>query len=102
MVDRRRDGKITSHNAQESKRRKLKWFGHVTRGKGLVKTVLQGTVREERRRGKQKKRSEDSINEWRGLKMGDVVRCAEDRDRWRKGLAKTSLQMTVIGERRKL
>ena len=34
------------------KRRKLIWFGHVIRGGGLAKTVLQGTVRG----GKQKKR----------------------------------------------
>ena len=26
------------------KRRKLKWYGHVTRPSGLVKTILQGTV----------------------------------------------------------
>ena len=26
------------------KRRKLKWYGHVTRSSGLVKTILQGTV----------------------------------------------------------
>ena len=26
------------------KRRKLKWYGHVTRSSGLAKTVLQGTV----------------------------------------------------------
>ena len=26
------------------KRRKLKWYGHVTRSSGLAKTILQGTV----------------------------------------------------------
>ena len=26
------------------KRRKLKWYGHVTRSTGLAKTILQGTV----------------------------------------------------------
>ena len=29
------------------KRRKLKWYGHVTRSSGLAKTVLQATVKEE-------------------------------------------------------
>ena len=27
------------------KRRKMKWYGHVTRASGLAKTVLQGTAR---------------------------------------------------------
>ena len=36
------------------KRRKLKWYGHVTRSSGLAKTILQGTVQGGRRRGRQK------------------------------------------------
>ena len=35
------------------KRRKLKWYGHVTRSSGLAKTILQGTVEGGRRRGGQ-------------------------------------------------
>ena len=38
------------------KRRKLKWYGHVTRSSGLAKTILQGTVQGWRRRGRQRKR----------------------------------------------
>ena len=41
------------------KRRKLKWYGHVTRSSGLAKTNLQGTVQGGRRRGRQRKRRED-------------------------------------------
>ena len=37
------------------KRRKLRWFGHVTRSSGLAKTILQGTVQGGRRRGRQRK-----------------------------------------------
>ena len=29
------------------KRRKLQWYGHVSRSSGLVKTILQGTVKGE-------------------------------------------------------
>ena len=36
------------------KRRKLKWYRHVTRSSGLAKTILQGTVQGERRRGRQR------------------------------------------------
>ena len=46
------------------KRRKLKWYGHATRSSGLAKTILQGTVQEGRRRGRQIKRWEDNIKEW--------------------------------------
>ena len=36
------------------KRRKLKWYGHVTRGNGLSKTILQGTVQGKRKQGRPK------------------------------------------------
>ena len=47
------------------KRRKLQWYGLVSRSSGLAKTILQGTVKGGRRQGRQKKRWEDSIREWR-------------------------------------
>ena len=65
------------------KRRKLKWFGHVTRGERLATTVLQGTVRGGRKRGRQKKRWEDNITEWTGLKLSEAVKRAKDREGWR-------------------
>ena len=73
------------------KRRKLKWFGHVARGNGLVKTVLQGTVRGQRKRGRQRKRWEDNITEWTRLKMGEAIRHAEDREGWRRLVFNSSL-----------
>ena len=45
------------------KKRKLSWFGHVSRSSGLAKTILQGTVKGNRRRGRQKKRWEVNIKE---------------------------------------
>ena len=72
------------------RKRKLKWFGHVTRGEGLAKTVLQGTVRGGRRRGRQRKRWEDNITEWTGLELGELVRRAEDRKGWRGLVAMSS------------
>ena len=38
------------------KRRKLQWNSHVSRSSGLAKTILQGTVKWGRRRGKHRKR----------------------------------------------
>ena len=66
------------------KRRKLKWYGHVTRSSGLAKTILQGTVRGGRRRGRQRKRWESNITEWTGLELANVLRRAESRDGWRR------------------
>ncbi|WP_419651037.1 hypothetical protein, partial [Thiolapillus sp.] len=38
------------------KRRKLQWYGHVSRSSGLAKTILLGTVKGGRRQGRQRKR----------------------------------------------
>ena len=38
------------------KRRKLQWYGHVSRSSGLTKTILQSTVKGGRRQGGQRKR----------------------------------------------
>ena len=43
------------------KKRKLRWFGHVSRSSGLAKTILQGTVKGKRKRGREKNTWEDNI-----------------------------------------
>ena len=73
------------------KKRKLKWYGHVTRSNGLAKTTLQGTVQGGRKRGRQKKRWEDNIVEWTGLRLSDVLREAENRERWRELVGRSSV-----------
>ena len=60
----------------------------MTRSSGLAKTILQGTVRGGRKRGRQKKRWED-IKEWTGLELSDTLRKAESREEWRELVAKT-------------
>ena len=55
----------------------------------MAKTILQGTVKGARRRGRQKKRWEDNIKEWTGMGFGDSLRAAEDREGW-KGIVATS------------
>ena len=77
------------------KRRKLKWYGHVTRSSGLAKTILQGTVQGGRRRGRQRKRWEDNIKEWTGLPWNITLRKAENREEWRKLVVKS----TVVQQR---
>ena len=55
------------------KKRKLRWFGHVSRSSGLAKTILQGTVKGKRKRGRQKKRWEDNIKEWTGMDLASSL-----------------------------
>ena len=73
------------------KRRKLQWYGHVSRSLGLAKTILQGTVKGGRRPGRQRKRWEDNIREWTGLEFGKSQRAVENREKWRKLVAKSSV-----------
>ena len=61
---------------------------------GLAKTILQGTVKGGRRQGRQRKRWEDNIREWTGLeffKFGKSHRTVENREKWRKLVAKSSV-----------
>ena len=75
------------------KKRKLRLYGHISRSSGMAKTILQGTVKEARRRGKRrgkrKKSWEYNIKEWTGMGVGDTLRTAEDREGW-KGIVATS------------
>ena len=73
------------------KRRKLQWYGHVSRASDLAKTILQGTVKGGRRQGRQRKRWEDNIREWRGLEFGKSQRAVKNRRKRRKLVAKSSL-----------
>ena len=73
------------------KRHKLQWYGHVSRSSGLAKTILQGTVKGRRRQGGQRKRWEDNIREWIGLEFGKSQRAVENREKWRKLVAKSSV-----------
>ena len=66
------------------KRRKLQWYGHVSRSSGLAQTILHGTVKGGRRQGRQKKRWEDNIRERTGLEFGKSQRAEEKRKKWRK------------------
>ena len=72
------------------KRCKRQWYGHVSRSTGLAKTILQDTVKGGRRQGRQRKRWED-IMEWTGLEFAKSQRAVENREKWRKLVAKSSV-----------
>ena len=52
---------------------------------------MQGTVKRRRRPGRQRKRWEDNIREWTGLEFGKSQRAVENREKWRKLVAKLSV-----------
>lgn len=65
------------------KRRKLAWFGHVTRHNTLSKTILQGTLEGSRRRGRPRKSWVTNIKEWTEREMPDLLSSAQDRTGWK-------------------
>ena len=71
------------------KRRKQRWYGHVSCSSGLAKTILQGTVKGGKRQGRQRKRWEDNIRKWTGLEFAKSQRAEENREKWRKLVVKS-------------
>ena len=65
--------------------------GYVYRSSGLAKTILQDTVKGERRQGRQKKSWEDNIRKWIGLGFAKSKRAAENKKKWRKLVVKSSV-----------
>ena len=50
---------------------------------------MQDTVKGGRRQGRRKKRCEDNIREWTGLEFGKSQRAVENREKWKKLVAKS-------------
>ena len=63
------------------KRRKLQWYGYVSRSSGLTKIIWQGAVKGGRRQGRQRKRQEDNIRKWTGLEFAKSQRAVENREK---------------------
>ena len=73
------------------KRRKLQWYVLVSHSSSLSKTILQGTVKGGKRQGRQRKRWKDNIREWTGLEFAKSQMAMENRGKWRKLVAKSSV-----------
>ena len=67
------------------KERKLTYFGHITRRQGicLEKDIMQGTIPENRKRGRPRTNWLGNIKDLTGLAMEEMIRLTEDRRRWR-------------------
>ena len=81
------------------KRRKLAWFGHISRHNTLSKTILQGTVEGKRRRGRQRKIWHDNIKEWTGSNLATLIRMTEDREGWKTLTAQSSTMAPLRSSR---
>ena len=73
------------------KRRKLQWYGHVSRSSSLAKTILQGTAKGRKRQRREKKRWEDNIRKWTGLEFTKSLRAVENKEKLRKLVVKSSV-----------
>ena len=73
------------------KRCKLQWYGHVSCSSGLAMTILQGTVKGERRQGRERKWWKDNIRKWTSLEFAKSQRTVENREQWRKLVVKSSV-----------
>ena len=74
-----------------AKRRKMQWYGHVTRHNTMAKTILQGTLEGGRRRGRPRKSWSDNVKEWTDMDTPTLIRAAEARQNWRRLSTEASL-----------
>ena len=72
------------------KRRKLRWYGHVSRSSSLAKTILQGTVKggkDRAVRGKGGKTTSGNGQAW----SSQVPESSGEQKKWRKLVVKSSV-----------
>ena len=59
--------------------RKLQYFGHLIRGKGKQKLLMEGKIEGTRRKGKQRRTWTSDVTDWCGSSDMKCVRRAENR-----------------------
>ena len=86
---------------QTIKKRKPKWYRHISRHDGFYKTIMQVMVEGVRQRGRQKKQWLDIISDWTNMNINDLVNVIHDQDGRRKCILKSSVLIpTTIFESR--
>ena len=73
------------------KRRKLKWYGHISRHDGLSKAIMQGIVEGSRKQGRPKSQWFNNISDWTKMDANQLLHKVHDRDDWRKCVVKAEL-----------
>jgi len=85
---------------EKARRRKLQWFGHVTRRPGtLAHSIMHGSVEGTRKRGRPKTNWLGDIQRWTGKKITECIRLADDRAGWKREVnaAKCPNGFTTMG-----
>ena len=85
---------------QTIRRRKLKWFGHVSRHDGLCNTIMQGAVEGIRKQGRPKMNWMDNIVKWTKKDMNILIKDVHERDDWRNYVNLASVIPPTIFESR--
>ena len=65
------------------KKRKLCWFGHITRHNSLAKTILQCKVDGKRSQGRPRLNWMNTICKWTSKNLEDLLLMTLNRDDWR-------------------
>ena len=65
------------------KKRKCQYFGHIIRGDGVQRLLMEGRINSRRGRGRPRTMWTDNIKEWTKISYNDCIRVAQDRERWR-------------------
>ena len=66
-------------------KRKLSYFGHMSRKNNLnlTKTIVQGKPEGKRGKGRPRTAYTDNVKQWTGLSSHRAFQAAQDRDAWR-------------------
>ena len=81
-----------------AQKRKLRWFGHVSRRPGtLAHDVMHGMVNGSRRRGRPRANWSGDVGKWTAQTVVECVRAAQDRKNWRKTLNTVPQRLLATG-----
>ena len=65
------------------KKRKCQYFGHIIRGDGVQRLLMEGRINGRRGRRRPRTMWTDNIKEWTKISYNDCIRVVQDRERWR-------------------
>ena len=64
-------------------KRKCQYFGHLIRQNELQRQLLEGKISGKRSRGRPRITWMDNLKKWSGKSYGNLIRIAEDREKFR-------------------
>ena len=77
----------TKRSLNTIKKRKCQYSGHIIRGNGVQRLLMEGRINGRRGWGKPRTMWTDNIKEWTKISYNDCIRVAQDRERWRSMIA---------------